>query len=185
MRTIKDLYEFIDTATRNRKYPTSTAQGLRAAIKLFDSELNDDERGSLDKIKTNLDQIYQSVFAKNKSFTASSLATYKSRLLKVISDYEKYGNDPTKMANWNPKVVVRAPRKALKDTLASSQDESTSANTNTRQSDEPTGENMHRLELALRPGVKFVVVVPQDLRTAEATTLAAILKSLVVEEKNK
>src|SRR5579872_4746287 len=105
MKTIKELYEFIEVATRNRKYPTSTAQGLRAAVKLFDSELNDDERASLDKVKANLDQIYQSVFAKNKNFTAASLATYRSRLLKVINDYEKYGTDPTKMANWNPKVI--------------------------------------------------------------------------------
>ena len=134
MKTIKDLYEFIEVATRNRKYPTSTAQGLRAAVKLFDSELNEDERGSLDKVKANLDQIYQSVFAKNKNFTAASLATYRSRLLKVINDYEKYGTDPTKMANWNPKVIVRGPKKAKStqdkttDTEGSPQNDSTRDN---------------------------------------------------------
>lgn len=184
MKTIKDLYEFIEVATRNRKYPTSTAQGLRAAVKLFDSELNDDERASLDKVKANLDQIYQSVFAKNKNFTAASLATYRSRLLKVINDYEKYGTDPTKMANWNPKVVVRAPKKtkAAPDSAPtqgeSPQNGDAGAGTGT------VPDNMHRLELALRPGIKFVVIVPRDLKNAEAVTLNALLTSLVQEESS-
>lgn len=181
MKPIKDLYEFIEVATRNRKYPTSTAQGLRAAVKLFDSELNDDERDSLDKVKTNLDQIYQSVFAKNKNFTAASLATYRSRLLKVINDYEKYGTDPTKMANWNPKVVVRAPKKAkpVQEPVVNVPD-STQDSFGTAAISTP--ENMHRLELVLRPGVKFVVIVPQDLKSTEAATLNALLTSLVREE---
>jgi hypothetical protein len=179
MKTIKDLYDFIETATRNRKYPTSTAQGLRAAVKLFDSELNDDERGSLDKVKANLDQIYQSVFAKNKNFTAASLATYKSRLLKVINDYQKYGTDPTKLANWNPKVVVRAPKAKAKSEASVERTQSEGDNGG----EDPIPANMHRLELALRPGVKFIIVVPQDIKKTEAATLNAILTSLVAEEK--
>lgn len=180
MKTIKDLYEFIEVATRNRKYPTSTAQGLRAAVKLFDSELNDDERDSLDKIKANLDQIYQGVFAKNKNFTAASLATYRSRLLKVINDYEKYGTDPTKMANWNPKVIVRRPKK-----VKSTQDKTVGraeSPQNSAGDTAPTPGNMHRLELALRPGVKFIVIIPQDIKETEAATLNALLTSLVKKE---
>jgi len=182
MKSIKELYEFIEVATRNRKYPASTAQGLRAAVKLFDSELNDDERDSIDKVKANLDQIYQSVFAKNKNFTAASLATYRSRLLKVINDYEKYGTDPTKMANWNPKVVVRAPKKPKEATGSASAQNESAQNVDTSVGMGVIPANMHRLELALRPGVKFVVIVPQDLKKTEAVTLNALLTSLVNEE---
>lgn len=183
MNDFYTLNEFIETATRNRKYPASTAQGLRAAVKLFGNELNDDELNSLDKVKSNLDQIYQSVFLKNKNnFTASSLQTYHSRFLKVINDYEKYGTDPTKMANWNPKIIVREPKKKQADqnTTANQSNQSPNETSGT----EPIPENMHRLELALRPDVKFVIIVPQDLKSAEAATLNAIMTSLVVDKKD-
>ena len=177
--TIKDLYDFIETAMRNRKYPTSTAQGLRAAVKLFDSELNDDERKSLDTVKGNVEQIYQSVFTKNKNFTAASLATYKSRFLKVISDYEKYGTDPTKMTNWNPKVITRT-KKATKEpaTNFTPKDEGPD-NTDGLTGAIPT--NMHKIELALRHDAKFILIIPRDLKQTEVTTLNAILASLVVD----
>ena len=184
MNAVKDLYEFIEAATRNRKYPISTAQGLRAAVKLFDSELNDDERQSLDKLKANIDQIYQSVFNKNKNFTAASLATYRSRMLKVVSDYERYGTDPTRMANWNPKVTIRTPNKARKGASIPAKPSSSSIDMGGSTDDEPLLVNMHRLELSLRPGVKFVVIVPQDLKKTEVATLNSILTSLSIPEKD-
>ena len=62
----------------------------------------------MDQFKKNLNQIYQSVSSKNgKNISAGSLVTYKSRIIKIFNDFEKYGIDPTKMANWNPKVVIR------------------------------------------------------------------------------
>lgn len=175
MPSIKDLNDFIDKAERSRKYPTSSAQGLKAAVKLFDTELNDEERASLDLFEQNIDQIYQSVFNKNKNLTVSSLATYKSRVLKAISDYKKYGTDATKMSNWQPKVVTRAKRSGPK------RDEVPTAN------DAPVGlqnnelavpDGMTKLELALRPDMKFVLVVPYDLRASEVVTIKSILDSL-------
>lgn len=181
MATIKDIYEFIDRAERSRKYPTSTAQGLKAAIKLFESELNEEEKGSIDTIRQNLDQIYQSVFNKNKNFTAASLATYKSRVVKVINDYEKYGIDATKMSNWVPKVVNRVKR-------TTSATNKTGDGPATPSPIQPENDglsvavpaNMHKIELALRPDAKFIIVVPRDLKEAEVTTLKSILDSLTV-----
>lgn len=182
MATINDLYDFIETATRNRKYPPSTAQGLRAAVKLFDGELNEDERNSIDKVKDNLEQIYQGVFAKNKNFTAASLATYKSRMLKVINDYEKYGTDPTKMTNWNPKVIVRAKRSSPKTAPVSGQ---VATAPPAEAQPEAIPSNMHKIELALRPDAKFVLIVPRDLKASEVETLKAILTSLIVQQGDK
>lgn len=110
MTKFQDLYDFIDRAKRNRKYPEATAYSLRAAINLYDTELSDEEKSSLEKVKKDFEQITQSVFSKNASrFNASSLTTYKSRVLKVFADYEKYG-DPAKMSNWTPKVITRTKR---------------------------------------------------------------------------
>lgn len=175
MSSIKDLNDFIDKAERSRKYPTSTAQGLKAAVKLFDTELNDEERSSLELFEQNIDQIYQNVFNKNKNLTVSSLATYKSRVMKAISDYKKYGIDATKMSNWQPKVVTRTKRSDPK------RDEAPAAN------DAPAGlqnnelvvpDGMTKLELALRPDMKFVLIVPHDLRVSEVNTIKSILDSL-------
>jgi hypothetical protein len=108
MSSYQELYDFVDRAKRNRKYPEATAQSLRAALKVYDAELSDEERASIAKVKGDFEQITRSVFNKNASkFTASSLATYKSRVLKVFTDFEKYA-DPAKMNNWMPRVINRA-----------------------------------------------------------------------------
>jgi hypothetical protein len=175
MASIKDLYDFIERAERSRKYPTSTAQGLKAAINIFNAELNDDEKGSLDIFKQNIDQIYQSVFNKNKSLTASSLATYKSRALKTISDYEKYGTDATKMSNWSPKVQTRVKHTDKQSMPTSAHDSSDAGQPEVLPI---VSRGMHKLELALRPDVKFILIVPYDLRNNEVETIHAILGSL-------
>jgi hypothetical protein len=179
---IKDLYDFIDTALRNRKYPPNTAQGYKAALRVFEAELNDEEKTSVQKTLDNIDQISNLIFGKNK-ISAGSLATYKSRLIKVVADYEKYGTDATKMANWSPKVI--APR--VKRTQNGTGDSSpTPTQTET---DAEAGvvvpANMHKIELALRPDAKFVLIIPRDLKTTEVTTLEAILKSLINEGGNE
>lgn len=112
MAKFNELYDFIDRAIKSRKYPENTGMSLKAALKLFDKELNDEEHASVDEFRKNINQIYQNVFTKSKDFTAASLATYKSRVIKVLNDYERYGVDPTKMANWSPKIVVHSKKQA-------------------------------------------------------------------------
>ncbi|MES2953121.1 MAG: hypothetical protein V4674_01000 [Patescibacteria group bacterium] len=175
MPTFQDLYAFVDTAVRNRKYPESTAQGLRAALKLFEKELNDEERDSLDKFTANIEPIYQNVCRHNSaSMSASSLAAYRSRVTKTVSDFNRYGVDPTKMASWNYKSVKRVSKSASgKSTV---EPEGTIAPNSPIIS---TGADMHRIELSLRPGTKFTIYVPRDINEFEATALKGILDSLV------
>lgn len=113
MRKFKDLYDFIDRAVKSRKYPDNTGMAFKTALKLFETELKEEERNSIDEFSKNVEQIYQGVFSKNKNFSAGSLATYKSRIIKILSDYEKYGVDPTKMANWSPKVIKRSKKQDM------------------------------------------------------------------------
>lgn len=113
-KVMDTLRDFIDSAERSRKYPTNTAVALKNALKLFEAELNEEEALSLDTFKDHLDQIYHSVFEKNKNrMSVGSLATYKARVNRVLGDYEKYGSDPTKFATWSPAVKTRAPRRKL------------------------------------------------------------------------
>lgn len=114
-KSFKELFSFVDRAEKSRKYPTETAKSLRAALRLYEADLNEEESKSLEKFKENFKQITSSVFGKNANkFTSGSLATYQSRVQKVLSEYEKYG-DPQKMNSWNPKVIIRGKKKKSED----------------------------------------------------------------------
>ena len=82
----KDLYDFIDFAKGNRKYPENTANGLKSALKIFEGELNLDELNSVDLVEDNIEEIFINVVTKNKDKNIGSLNTYKARVLKVIKD---------------------------------------------------------------------------------------------------
>lgn len=157
---IETLIEFIETAKKNRKYPSGTAIGRRAALKLFEPELNDEERESLDTFKSHLDNIYQNVYNKNKAkMTAESWVTYKNRLKALISDYEKHGTDPTKMANWNRTVRKTSGKNKVNP----------EKNTHLIPSgvEKYKEVDMSRFELPLRAGVKAIILVPSDLTKNE------------------
>lgn len=177
-QNIQSLYDFIERATKSRKYPENTAQGLKAALKLFDAVLNQEERQSLETFENNIEQIYHSVSSKNgKNFNASTLAVYKSRILKLLSDYGKYGVDPTKMAIWTPKVINRSPKK---------QHPATSTENTSEINDllPVTAVGMHKIELALRPGVKSIIIVPTDMTDTEGAIIKGVLESLVTKKKD-
>ena len=175
-KKVSDLHEFIERAVKSRKYPDPTARGLKAALKLFEGVLNDDEKDSLNLFKKNIEQIYRDVSTQNgKAYNASSLAAYKSRVLKIISDFEKYGLDPTKMASWNPKVITRSPRKKNSATHDESPLE-------TETGVGSSSSAMIRLEMNLRserPDQKFLILVPNDISSAECRKIKAVLDSLV------
>ena len=116
MKNFNSLYEFLDRAVKSRKYPPNTVLGLKTALKLFELELHEEEKSSIKKFKENLEQIYQNVCTKNgKKFSSDSLYTYKLRVTRVLNDYEKYGEDATKMAGWSPKLIIR--QKKAKDVI--------------------------------------------------------------------
>lgn len=171
----KELLDFIDTAERNRKYPYGTAAGRRSALRLFESELNDEEKESLDTLKKNLNQIYQNVFNKNKSnMSAGSLATYKMRLESLIKDYEKYGQDPIKLASWNRPVRKYKKSSTEREVKASS---STSESKQEVQLSEK-GSDFSRFELPLRPGIKAIIIVPSDISKGEVEKLRGYINFL-------
>ena len=103
MNKFNDLYDFIDFAKSNRKYPENTANGLKSALKIFEKELNLDELNSVGLIEDNIDEIFVNTVTSNKDKSIGSLNTYKARFLKVIHDYQRYGIDPSKIQGWSAK----------------------------------------------------------------------------------
>lgn len=108
----KILYEFIDIAEKNRKYLPNTATNYRTPLRLVESELTDEEKNSIDLVKTHLNEIFTLLYSKNSAkLSASSLEVYKRRVRSLISDYEKYGDDPAKMAAWDRNLQPKKTKK--------------------------------------------------------------------------
>jgi hypothetical protein len=179
MAKFQELIEFVDRAKRSRKYPDATAYSLGAALRLYEAELNEEERSSIEKVNKDFEQITRSVFSKNQGrFTASSLATYKSRVQKVLSDFEKY-SDPVKMNNWAPRVVVRA-KKAATSTASKKDDERSSGRKD--EIDELSIEgatNVHRIDFSLRENTRVLILLPRDITRPEVDQVKAIIDAMV------
>ncbi|HSX10075.1 MAG TPA: hypothetical protein VLF93_08030 [Candidatus Saccharimonadales bacterium] len=166
---VNQLTDFIEIAKKNRKYPSGTAIGRSAALNLFAQELNEQERNSIETFKNNFDQIYQSVYNKNKSkMSIESLETYKGRINKLIKDYEEYGVDPSKLANWNrPARKVRQSASISKKNKKSGPVDEEKNQTNITNNDL----ELSRYELPLRPGTKAIILIPSDITKSEVSKL--------------
>ena len=174
MNKFSDLYDFIDFAKGNRKYPQNTANGLKSALKVFEKELNLDELNSIDLIEDNIEEIFINAVSKNKDKNIGSLNTYKARLLKVINDYQKYGIDPSKIQGWNSKSYKPTnTRINRKDTSDKEEDKT--------QTDLSTHANtpVHKIELSLRDNVKSIIIIPKDISIKESKMIKNILDSIV------
>lgn len=165
---IANLYEFVDRAVKNRNYPPNTAAGLKAALKRFEEQANEVEKASIETFREHLDQIYREVVTKNKNFTADSLAVYKSRVIKLLSDYQKYGVDPTKMASWPVKTTPRHPKN----------DRHTQRHAKSHSSQENEIEMMlgtQKIEHPIRSGAKVVIFLPSDVTKTDIEKIKKLL----------
>ncbi len=177
MNKYLDLYDFIDFAKGNRKYPENTANGLKSALKIFEKELNIDELASIDLIEDNIEEIFVSVVGKNKDKSIGSLNTYKARILKVIKDYQRYGVNPSKIQGWDAKANRPAERKTTKEDKSDKNQD----NSQTALSDY-TNTPVHKIELALRDNIKSTIIVPKDITAKEVKMLKNMLDSMVADE---
>lgn len=174
MNKFNDLYNFIDLAKNNRKYPANTANGLKSALKIFEKVLNVDELNSVDLIEDNIEEIFISAVGKNKDKSIESLNTYKARLLKVISDYQKYGIDPSKLQGWTIKTDKPIVHKFIKkDTIDKEQDKTQIALS------DPTNTPVHKIELCLRSDAKAILSVPKNITAREVQMIKDIITSLI------
>lgn len=175
---ISTLNEFVDVALRNRKYAPNTAYGYKAALRIFAGELTPEELQSLDLFKERFDQIFSTILSKKqKDFNISSLQVYKRRVLYVLRDYEKYGVDPSKMANWAPQIAMRTKSKISK----SNSEANSLGNQNQANSQEgAVNPSYGRYDIPIRGDAKITITYPHDITKKEAAkieTFGVFLKS--------
>jgi hypothetical protein len=168
MNTLEDLYTFIDLAKANRKYPESTANNLKSALKIFEKNLNAGEIKSLHLIETNIDGIFRTVVINNKDKSIGSLNTYKARLIRVINDFKRYGTDPSKLQNW---VVKKnsTPLSVKKD----KQDKEKIILSDSHHTP------VHKIELALNKDSIATIIVPKGINREDIKAIKSVLDSLV------
>ncbi len=169
MDEFNKLYEFVDLAQKNRKYPANTAHGKRAALKLFDTVVHMDERHSLKLTEERIDEIYLSLIGKYKdTFSMKSLNTYKGRFLKVIQDYKRYGAEPGAIVHWDAKHR-KYTVKNVKDT---------EKDTSLHNLSFPINKGVHKLQIALERNQTATIEVPIRITEQDATTIQKIIASL-------
>ena len=176
MNKFNDLYDFIDFAKGNRKYPGNTANGLKSALKVFEKELNLDELNSINLIEDNIEEIFINVVSKNKDKNIGSLNTYKARILKVINDYQKYGIDPSKIQGWATKSHKNISAKPIKKDIPDKEEDKNQITLS-----DHTNTPVHKIELSLRNNMKSIILVPKDVTAKEIKMIKTILDSLIIE----
>jgi hypothetical protein len=186
MNKLDDLYNFIDFAKGNRKYPENTANGLKSALKIFEKDLNIDELNSVDLIEENIEEIFIGVVNRNKDKSIGSLNTYKARVLKVINDYQRYGINPSKIQGWTvkpqkiPNQTKNLPallRKALQagDNPDKNEDSTQIA------SSEHINTPVHKIEVCLKDNLKATIIIPKNINIKEAEMIKKIIDSMIID----
>ena len=169
---IKSLYNFVDDAEKDRKYPVNSAAGIRAALKMFEGEMNEDEKDSIDLFKERFDQISGSVFNKNRDkISASSFQVYIRRVRRLLKDYESYGLDPKLMASWNPLKKHIPAKKSKSETLKKDVTSGTS-----EQSDEQK-DGRDKYEMNTNSG-KITLFVPATISEQEVELINSFVDFL-------
>lgn len=171
MTKFTNLYDFIDFAKANRKYPANTANNLKSALKIFEKELNAEELKSIQMVEDSVGEIFRSVAIANKNKSIISLNTYKARLLKVIADYKKYGADPSKIQHWTLKKRASTP-------MLTKKDKTDKENINLSNSIYSPVESTHKIEIVLESGAKAALSIPRELNKSDAETIKAVINSL-------
>ncbi len=169
MSNLQKIYDFVDLAEKNRKYPANTAHGRRAALKLFDTVLTEDERDSVTLIRERMNEIYLNLISKHKeSFSIKSLNTYKGRFLKLLEEYEKYGLSPDGIVHWEAKER-KYTVKNMKDTIKDVSFHNLSF---------PIHKGVHKFQVALEHGDVCNIELPADVTSQDIATIKKIIDSL-------
>jgi hypothetical protein len=172
---------FLDWAERKGELPTSTVQNWRnASTKVL--EIESDWR-DVNVVDFDLNEhLSRFEILKRTSYTTSSMSAYKSRTKTGIEAYRAWlSHSP----DWKPKGSgsTRANRTASKKSAAT-----TPAAGSVEQKGEAGGYVPHHTTLIeyplpLRPGVRALLALPEDLSETEAKRVARFVESLAFAEQ--
>ncbi len=187
MATVRDLYDFIDRAENDRKYAPNTALGRKTALLLYEKYLNEEEKSSVEILKDRLDRISQIVDSKNKNFKSTTLLVYKKRVKNLLEDFNNYGKSSSTMATW--KAKANSSKTSTKKHILKIHDKVNIDDKVEIPELQPAPSfinNLHDLNVQLRPDLRLSIPLPYDLTRLEANRLKLLIDSMVVhDEENR
>lgn len=169
MHKFIELYQFLEFAKNNRKYPESTANNLKSALKIFENVLTEEESDSVELVQNRIEEIFISVVNKNKDKNIASLNTYKALVSRVLDDYKKYGENPAKLQNWHIDSRLSTPRLITKDKPDKLKDNQISALSTPTHPPVENNANNDNIEITIQSNSRIKIMLPKDKNQKEIT----------------
>lgn len=164
--SVEDLLAFLSHAADKGLMPSATAQALAVASRNIFGVLDAKERADLREV--DLDEVTKRFVTKRaRDFSPSSLKEYGNRVVRAVSMFLRWMEDPTTFS-----VKTR-------NTSASAKREKQSPAPNVVK--EPDGTAGYETSVPVRSGVVVTITnLPEDLTKAEAERLSTFIKMLAV-----
>jgi hypothetical protein len=180
MDKFNNLYTFIDFAKSNRKYPANTANNLKSALKIFEKVLTEEELDSMSLLEDRIEEIFLNVVSSNKEKSIGSLNTYKARLLKVINDYKRYGQNPSKIQGWIPATRRRQGfgGQGNSTPLLNKKDKSDKNEISLSDPVNTPVNNVHKIEVTVQKNSRITILLSENKSEKEVTLRIQSLDSL-------
>jgi hypothetical protein len=173
-----NLKGFVDKATKLGKYPSNTANGYLAAIKMVEAGLLQDEPKTMDYIIGHVEELI--VRRSDDTLSPQSIPVYVGRFKTVCKDYASYGQDGTSIYRWN-----RTIRKKREKTPELKEEKINGNGTEHREEAKQEvfaavtttadGTKLNLVSWRLRPGVVVRIELPEDLNEQDVKKLKALL----------
>jgi hypothetical protein len=172
--TGQDLIDFWNWAAEKGRMNSNTAGGMRVACVRVLGALGDPAAVDVKTLNVD-DALRRFERLKASKFKPPVLNVYKRRFQHAVAYFLEFLDDP---AGWKPRSLDRPLAERSNGTGATNQTEPS------RPVRVAPGSNMVDYPFPVREGQIAHLILPRDLRAAEAKRLAAFISTLVVESES-
>jgi hypothetical protein len=176
------LIQFFDTLATKGRMPRSTAANFKQSCATVLQTVLEGGWGDADIGRMDVEDMFSRfVILKAGSYTAGSFSSYKSRFYNGVNMYLGFLKDPE---GWKPPVKIQAAvkRSTVSRTGSEGLGAADSASSVVVSASTPQPDViMHHYPL--RPGVRAVMSLPEDLTKREAARLGTFIQALAVDDQ--
>jgi hypothetical protein len=174
---------FLDWAEKKGELPASTVQNWRgASMKVLAIE---DDWQDVNVVDFDLEaHLRRFETLRRGAYTSGSMAAYKSRARTGIEAYRAWESGAS---DWRPKNAPRAPRNGAKKSVAMPTPPPADTNDQKRETAGfvPHHEALIEYQLALRPGVRALLTLPELLTKNEAVRIIRFIRGLAIIDRDE
>lgn len=164
MKVTDKLAKYIDKNLLEGKYSKNVAHGLGTALRVFSASSDKKDQNSIDSFKNSLSKIAVKISLGLPEISAGSIATYRSRMNRLIRDYEEsHGNTKDKI------TVVNGIQRAKTDSILRHA---------IHKPVRGSSLEVHKLEIALQSGSSISLILPKTMTRHDVEIVKSILDSL-------